>query len=636
MLYRVLVGPFDQSKSDEAGLLGSQHELSKWRNRNFFRDRVADGAADATVEADVAFGKSVITVRRSLSSLEIVFLSEGGKQLDASQEAYEDAVLRLSGSATYFDFFAILRYLVFYLEDRVELIWDKRSQFDMMRVLLFDRQAAKSAAEAYDEAQAADSQYRNRRAIVNKDKDRLATLELEAGRAEASEYRMLQLALAEANARDMAQAEKIEDVRSDIDAARLRREKSLLDLQEAKTAVEFEEQAHYSHLFPHMGDAAKYVFLNLLGGGGCLVCGNVSSDAATYLRQKLEENHCPICDSAEPQQERVVSSPQFSRARLQRAKVKVDKLREAVAFATGEIEELETRYQDLVFRREEDLTERQKIRDQILQYGPIEVADDTVLESLRASVDEGEKRMRELIADRTTAEGRYGRIVNKQKAAIEATTDNIRKRFRYYAGLVLAERCELSIANESRPIGQEGKKFDFPYFEPMMTSSIFDQSPSSRANSDAVSESQREFLDIAFRLALIDAVTGGKADSMLVLETPESSLDSLFVAKAGEAFRHYAENPARKNILIASTNLNNEEMLSALLGTKPVPKREKTASSQVKFGRQRQFEGAPAPKVPLSERPTRIINLLELAAPSAALRQYRAYYKRLFNRALGR
>ena len=122
----------------------------------------------------------MITVRRSLSSLEIVFLSEGGKQLDASQEAYEDAVLRLSGSATYFDFFAILRYLVFYLEDRVELIWDKRSQFDMMRVLLFDRQAAKSAAEAYDEAQAADSQYRNRRAIVNKDKDRLATLELEA------------------------------------------------------------------------------------------------------------------------------------------------------------------------------------------------------------------------------------------------------------------------------------------------------------------------------------------------------------------------------------------------------------------------------------------------------------------------
>ncbi|MGT2440422.1 hypothetical protein ACU4GH_36880 [Bradyrhizobium betae] len=244
--------------------------------------------------------------------------------------------------------------------------------------------------------------------------------------------------------------------------------------------------------------------------------------------------------------------------------------------------------------------------------------------------------MREFLAERTAAEGRYGRIINRQRAAIDEATDNIRKRFRYYARLVLAERCELSVAKESRSIGQEGKKFDFPYFEPMMTSSIFDQSPSARSNSDAVSESQREFLDIAFRLALIDAITERRADSMLVLETPEASLDSLFVSKAGEAFRHYAENPARKNVLIASTNLNNEEMLSALLGVKPSPKREKTASSQVRLGRQRQAEDAPAPTVPRREHLSRIINLLELAAPSAALRQYRAYYKRLFNRALDR
>lgn len=42
IIYRALLGPFDQSKSDDAGLLGSQHELSAWRTRGFFRDRVPD------------------------------------------------------------------------------------------------------------------------------------------------------------------------------------------------------------------------------------------------------------------------------------------------------------------------------------------------------------------------------------------------------------------------------------------------------------------------------------------------------------------------------------------------------------------------------------------------------------------
>jgi hypothetical protein len=40
----------------------------------------------------------------------------------------------------------------------------------------------------------------------------------------------------------------------------------------------------------------------------------------------------------------------------------------------------------------------------------------------------------------------------------------------------------------------------------MMTSGVFDRSFSNRPNADAVSESQKEFLDIAFRLALISVL----------------------------------------------------------------------------------------------------------------------------------
>jgi rubrerythrin len=359
MLYRGLLGPYDQNKSDDAGLLGSQHELTKWRMKSFFRERVSDGASDASVELDVSFGGDLLTVRRALSDLHVEYLALNGEELSADLATFNKTVVQLSGAASHFDFFAILRYLVFYLEDHVALIWDKRSQFDMMRVLLFDRSAAKSAAKEYDEVQTADSQFRNRRAIVNKDRERLAELERNAGRAEAAEYRVLQIALAAANAKDLEQSDLIEQTSHEIAGARLQREKSLLDLQEARTAVEFEEQAHYEHLFPSMEEAAKYVFLNLLGGGGCLVCGNISSDAADYLRSKLDEHHCPICDSTEEQQEKVISSRQFSRARFEKAKLKVERLRDAVSFATARIEALDLQYQELVDRRSRDQDERQ-------------------------------------------------------------------------------------------------------------------------------------------------------------------------------------------------------------------------------------------------------------------------------------
>lgn len=636
MLYRALVGPYDQSKRDDAGLLSSKHELSDWRPRGFFRDRVADRAANATVEIDVAFGKSLVTVKRKLTNLEVVHLALDQAPVEASQDNYAKIVLSLSGAATYFDFYAILRYLVFYLEDRVELVWDRRSQFDMMRVLLFDTQAAKRASEAYDAAQSADSEFRTMRTIVNNDTKELAKLEAARGQTQASEYRALQVALSEAETRDFEQATAIEAARRKTEATRLSREKALLDMQEARSAVELEEQAHYQHLFPDLGETARHVFLNLLGGGACFVCGNRSTDATDYLREKLDQHRCPICDSESEVQEKVVSPAQFSKARLARLRVIADRLRTSISSLTSEIDEGEREFAELVERREADGEDLQRLRYDIAKFGPTTIPDEAEIEGLKSSIATGRKQMDAALAEREKWEGTYGRIVARQKDKIEEATEEIRRRFRYFAGAVLAETCELVAAHESRAIGQEGRKFDFPYFEVAMTSGVFDQTPAARDEASAVSESQREFLDIAFRLALISAVTGSKSDSMLVLETPESSLDSLFVFKAGEAFRRYAEYPKRNNVFIASTNLNNEEMLSALLGTLKAPKVDKTSASVPQLGRKRGQTVIAIPAIPKAERLGRIINLLDLAAPNAALKQYRAYYKRLLNLAIGR
>ena len=492
---------------------------------------------------------------QKISNLQVEELSLDGEVLEASNEAYMEVATELSGTATFFDFFAILRYLIFFLEDRVELIWDRRSQFDILRILLFDKAAAAAAAKAYDEAQSADSRYRNRRAITNNDRKHLTELESLAGHSQASQLRAIQTALTEAEERDAEQAKQIEDARQRIEDARLKREKALLDLQEARNALEFEEQAHYKHLFPTLGDTAEYVFLNILGGGGCLVCGSTGDNVAKHLRAKLEAHRCPVCDSPAAEHEKVITPAAFSRSRLRKLQSKVDQLRKDILANNENVDSLERDYAQSVERREQDRTQRSQLRQELIALGPVEMPSDADLERLRASVEEGDKELRRLLSERTSAEGRYRRVIRKQNGAIEGSVKSIRKRFRDYASLVLTERCDLSAEEETRSIGVEGDKFVFQYFEVLMTSGVFEQSMSARANKDAVSESQREFLDIAFRLALIETATKGKSDSMLVLETPEFSLDSLFVAKAGEALRHYSERKDRSNVLIASTNL---------------------------------------------------------------------------------
>ena len=105
------------------------------------------------------------------------------------------------------------------------------------------------------------------------------------------------------------------------------------------------------------------------------------------------------------------------------------------------------------------------------------------------------------------------------------------------------------------------------------------------------------------------------ANAMLVLETPEASLDSLFVSRVGELLRGFAAAGGRRgNLLIASSNLNNENMIPSLLGLEDRTISRRSRATVVR---------------------NRLINLLEEAAPNAALRDNEQYYVDQLRNALG-
>jgi len=207
---------------------------------------------------------------------------------------------------------------------------------------------------------------------------------------------------------------------------------------------------------------------------------------------------------------------------------------------------------------------------------------------------------------------RYEKILASSRTMLKDLSEKLTSRFHFYAGQFLAENCNLAYGEEKRSLGQEGEMLAFPNFQVLMTSGTSPKVGTVRSDETQVSESQKEFVDLAFRMALFDAVRQPGDGVMLVIETPEASLDTVFVDRAGELLRRFAdENAAQHNVVLATSNLNSANMVRSLLGIVSLSKQ------QVK-----------------TEVPKRIINLLKLAAPNAAVRENRAAYNKELARSL--
>lgn len=131
-------------------------------------------------------------------------------------------------------------------------------------------------------------------------------------------------------------------------------------------------------------------------------------------------------------------------------------------------------------------------------------------------------------------------------------------------------------------------------------------SPVRRTGPDHVSESQREFIDLAFRMALMH-VASASGCSSLVIDAPESSLDAVFVTRAADVLARFAHS-SRCNRLITTSNLVEGELIPELL--------KKSSAS--------------------GDRISRVLDLFKIAEPTAAIREMRGEYDRIMKNLLAK
>lgn len=568
MIYRLLTGPYDISSLTGQEELGSRRleaRLLPHTERRFFAQRVADEAKDALARLSVSFGSRVLSIERKLSTLELVRLSLDDQGLPTDEDAYQATLVELANIGSFGDFVLMLRFIVFYFEDRRALVWDQTAQRQILRMLFLSPQSARSWTEQERSILETDSRMRNLRAALTREQNSLARTERQAQGGEALRDQLE--ALEQQQEIDVERLEILDSTTLELASLRERARLGFLSTEQDREArLRAFERAKLLALdarFPDQADTAKYILAHLMSENECLACGATVPETAAEFTLRLDTRHCVVCNSDLDSTPDIVPSASVADRRVAEAQSALKDVDRQLAGAKSALAQAEATYSDHTLQCAE-LNSR--VADRALRISQIvdqlppserEIREQRdVLQVLRTRVDALKRELAEMRAT-------FRSFVDENTANVVHASERVEQAFADYAQGFLEEEVSITRASHAARVGQGGRQIDFPSYELDMTGSDFPDKVRRTGPSD-VSESQREFIDLAFRMSLIKAASQSGFGS-LVIDTPESSLDVVFAKRAAEILLRFGSQDGH-NRLIVTSNLVEGSLIPTLTG----------------------------------------------------------------------
>lgn len=568
-------------------------------NPDFFRGRMVSKAAESNADSDptvsvrAKFGRTSVAVARNLISGRLLKASLNGKALKPKD--YEKEVAKALGLRDFSnEVLGLVDYLLYFAEQRYLLAWDSQIQNEVLNLLFGDPSTFQTIRKLWGDAVSSDSKFRNlRHQAVSMEKEIMA-LEEEAREsgsvsiaAQRSEY---QQATARARERHFQVLGRLQQ-ESDHDKALS--EKILVlqnqyDLLSEQIAAADKADLDLSLLRYELDTPSSmstyYAITKLLHNvrkWSCPCCGK-STDAkhlSSHLKRVvklLESGDCPICASALLHNG---ARPKESKgSHVNDIQAQLEEISSELQANLFEQEKTTSRLRALrkeLERAEKDL---EKAREEEWNFNtrhPLQLADG--LESRRIALTQ-------LRQNQSREEKRRDRLLSQFTKERDKTIDMFRKlydeiaeEFAHHTGLFLDESCDV----EYDPTGERARR-PGPQLDPMHSAfyPVIDELP--RYRPEDLSEAQRLFVDLAFRMTLVDVWhSRSKERATLIVETPEGSVDVAYMARVAEMLREFAREG---HTLIITTNLNNHEFLPSLMQTTPRKERKQRILNLLKYG----------------------------------------------------
>lgn len=609
MIYRLCAGPFDIPGLDSGGELGGKslkaRKLTRDKSR-LFAQRVVDGAENATARLRMDLNGTKIEVGRRLSNLDLVEFRIDGEDSVPSESAYQELVVERAGIPSFGDWILMLRHLTFYFEDRRALVWDPSAQRQLLRLLFLPVDTSEQWARQEREILKLDSRMRNLQSALSREESELAHVDESVG--SASEVKDELGLLYELHEADAPKLELLNDqlaaLESNRQTARLEALQASLSHESAFRDLERLQLKSIEATFPSDDATASYLFAKLFAGDVCLSCGHTSKVATEQIRERIDTNHCVVCGSTvEGAEEEPVSKVSLERARrkVEVAGSRLDKANSEQAISTQEYEEVLVE----VERLQTTVAQRSSRIDLLVRSLP---PDDEEIHKHRSELAALRARIQQMKRDLDLRREEFSALIRNVNRQIVKRKTAVQAAFSEFAEGFLLETCDLVWSPQKSRVGEGGDQIDFPAFELEMSGTDFDATVR-RSGPQQVSESQREFIDLAFRMALM-RVAGTLGVGSLVIDAPESSLDAVFVSRAADVLTRFVD-PDSENRLVITSNLVEGNLIPELF-----------RRSGIKS----------------SEDP-RVVDLLTIAAPTAATStlatEYESVKLQLFDRASG-
>ena len=618
MLLRSLTGPFDLQQAgapEELGAILSEKPVKLDRaTLRFFSQRVADRAEHATVKVDVSFGDNFLRIKRHLSDLKLIDLSLNGEveflpqSMRDRESKFQRVLCELMSLTSFVDVLLVLHYVVFLTERRPGALWDENAQRQLLRAILLEPGLAEDIPFLERRTSQADGAFRRARSEANKYEKQLSEAQTQVEISPAVRAKLK--ATQESLSADRERLEELEDQVISLERQRkeerLTFERAKIVREEAEAAVERQKYTTLLRLFPSMDDAARLTIIRVLTDEECLVCGSNVEGKRAALEKQIQEGLCPACGSPTLGEENVITPDKLESVRL-------DKHLERANLAKVEAERSSAALNDIVKHYDEAIKKAIALRASIEE----KAATEQVLVGQLPKSSSAVSRLEQTVAflreeaDRHHAKGLEARAeladaYASAKRSFAQRTKGLAERFSEIISMMISEEAELVRGQTSAKITQDGEAFEVFGFVPEMTAA--DRPGKARRELPIdVSESQRELIDLAFRIALI-GVAGQGQGGTLVMETPEASLDAIAMDRVGQALFDFAHRNG--NYLIATSNLTNTQMISAMFGGPQESKRS------------------------LNDRKRRTLSLLDEAAPNRSVEKDYALYQDILARAL--
>lgn len=621
MLLKSLTGPYDLPHGDD---LGEKKRRLVSSDRYWFRRRVPDDAVNAHITTMFYVGKHYFEVKRSLANLDILEFSVDQQSVQFArpqdlEAAYQNHIIEASGLASFDDFVFLMRYVVFFLEDRRSLVWDAAAQGDILGIL-FGEQGSnrKEYVELFNELLSKDSEYRNIQAVVNK---RKKEYQKQLGSIEGGQLDML-IKQHEKRKDDVENCRKRkEELSQERDSLRTQIENRRRDIYDGRASLTKNLNEFYTSFFPQVNDASRYLLSHFEAEAGCIVCGNNTPEAVDRVNAKLSMNTCPVCESPIERSGQPSNDPHAGEE-IEDLRASIGKLESELQSMLEPLYKAELEFASVSAELVSAVSETNSLEQQLNAIGKSMPEAINRREEIANRVSSFEDALCEIEIERDRLTEQFRGIAEGIDREVKVVSDRIEESFGRFISGFLAEDCAIAYTSRQSRIGQRAasESFPFPHFVPSLTSGVYRSNATPREYSQSVSESQKEFIDLAFRMALLE-VAAPNAAAMLILETPEASLDSVFIPRAADLLRRFAvrSGGGASTRLIASSNVNREQMIPALFGAYP----------DMRFYGQVVDEKplASPPTIPIDEREIHVLDLLQIAAPTRALDRFRIPYE---------